>query len=84
MLATKIGNPWDIRSLYEFQYFNCPACQFKTEYFKTQDFVDHAFASHPESTNYLRSIDDGSMDDVDIPCESTVSPNIQEKCNFYI
>ena len=73
MLTSKIENPWDIRSLYEFQYFNCPACHFKTEYFKTQDFVDHAYASHPESTNYLRSIDDGSMDDIDFPWVTTVS-----------
>ena len=79
MLPSKIENPWDIRSLYEFQYFNCPACHFKTEYFKTQDFVDHACTSHPESTNYLRSIDDGSMDDVEIPWETTVSYKMFKK-----
>ena len=71
MLATKTESLWNIKSLYEFQYFNCPACHFKTEYFKTQDFVDHACTSHPESTNYLRNIDDGSMEDVYIPLEST-------------
>ena len=71
MLDLFTENPWEIKSLYEFQYFNCPVCHFKTEYFKTQDFVDHACTSHPESTNYLRNIDDGSMEDVYIPLEST-------------
>ena len=73
MLPTKNESLWDIRSLYEFQYFNCPACHFKTEYFKTQDFVNHAHASHPESTNYLRKINDGSMDDIDFPWAPTTS-----------
>ena len=71
MLDLFTESPWKIKSLYEFQYFNCPVCHFKTEYFKTQDFVDHAYASHPESTNYLRNVDDGSMEDVHIPLEST-------------
>ena len=81
MLDLFTENPWKIKSLYEFQYFNCPVCHFKTEYFKTQDFVNHAHASHPESTNYLRKINDGSLDDIDFPwAPTTVSENI---ANFF-
>ena len=83
MLDLFTENPWKIKSLYEFQYFNCPVCHFKTEYFKTQDFVNHAHASHPESTNYLRKINDGSLDDIDFPWAPTtsVSENI---ANFFL
>ena len=84
MLDLFTENPWKIKSLYEFQYFNCPVCHFKTEYFKTQDFVNHAHASHPESTNYLRKINDGSLDDIDFPWAPTtsVSENIPTKFFF--
>ena len=48
--------PWDVESLYEFQYFNCPTCPYK--HHSAQDFVDHAFNSHPESKNYPDSFSD--------------------------
>ena len=49
-------SPWDVESLYEFQYFNCPTCPYK--HHSAQDFVDHAFNSHPESKNYPDSFSD--------------------------
>ena len=83
MLDLFAENPWKIKSLYEFQYFNCPVCHFKTEYFKTQDFVNHAHASHPESTNYLRKINDGSLDDIDFPWAPTTSVSENIPTNFF-
>ena len=83
MLDLFTENPWKIKSLYEFQYFNCPVCHFKTEYFKTQDFVNHAHASHPESTNYLRKINDGSLDDIDFPWAPTKSVRENIPKNFF-
>ena len=83
MLDLFTENPWEIKSLCEFQYFNCPVCHFKTEYFKTQDFVNHAHASHPESTNYLRKINDGSLDDIDFPWAPTTSVSENIPKNFF-
>ena len=67
-LATevKLENPmWDVKSLYEFQYFNCPSCSYKSDY--KQDFVNHTFNTHPESVDFFRKISDGSLDDIITP-----------------
>ena len=67
-LATevKLENPmWDVKSLYEFQYYNCPSCSYKSDY--KQDFVNHTFNTHPESVDFFRKISDGSLDDIITP-----------------
>ena len=56
-------NPWNILSIYELQYFNCPSCGFIEK--SKQTFVDHALKCHPEAEPYLINICDGSLDDVD-------------------
>ena len=55
-------NPWNILSIYELQYFNCPSCSFIEK--SKQTFVDHALKCHPEAEPYLLNIYDGSLDDV--------------------
>jgi hypothetical protein len=44
-------NPWDVSSIFEFNYFCCPECDFKIqsdEHTETkQEFVDHASSNHP-------------------------------------
>ena len=44
-------NPWDVSSIFEFNYFCCPECDFSTKSdFKKesiQDFVNHASSKHP-------------------------------------
>ena len=44
-------NPWDVSSIFEFNYFCCPECDFKIRSdFNTetkQQFVNHASSSHP-------------------------------------
>ena len=52
-------NPWSIKSIYEFQYFNCPSCAFKRQ--SKQEFINHAYEVHPESIDYLQEIKDGSL-----------------------
>ena len=66
----KVGleNPWNIQSLYELQFFNCPSCDFKNQ--SGQDFVDHAYNSHEECKEYLSNIRDDSLDGVICPWES--------------
>ena len=52
-------NPWNINSIYELQYFNCPSCIFKNS--SKQEMVNHAYECHPESVNFLTQINDDSF-----------------------
>ena len=58
-------NPWMVVSLYDLQYFNCPACAFKN--YSKQTFVNHAYEIHPESIESLNNIQDNSMKDIICP-----------------
>ena len=65
MTSSEVLNPWNIQSIYDLQYFDCPSCEFKNH--SKQRFVNHAFDSHPNSIEYLSLIHDGSFDDVVCP-----------------
>ena len=58
-------NPWDIQSIYDLQFFNCPACVYKDV--SKENFVYHAYENHSDSTTYLAIISDGSLDDIHCP-----------------
>ena len=58
-------NPWNISSIYELQYFNCPSCIFKNR--SKQEIVSHAYECHPESVNFLSKICDNSLSDIICP-----------------
>ena len=64
-------NPWNIKSIYELQYFNCPSCEFRD--CSKQTFVNHAFKDHPEAVDFLTNLQDDSLSDVviDIPANIT-------------
>ena len=66
MTASENQNPWNIKSLNDLQFFNCPSCEFKVKL--EQDLVNHAFDHHfMESSYYLRNIQYyRSTDDNDI------------------
>ena len=66
-MASQIKSPWDISSLYEYQYFQCPACFYRHD--SKQEFVNHTFATHPESVDYFRKISDRSLGDIIAPWE---------------
>ena len=61
----KLENPWDIKSLYELQYFNCPSCVYKDH--SKQKFIVHAYEVHPEALYYLTNILDDSLSDINCP-----------------
>ena len=61
-------NPWDVRSLYELQVYDCPECVFQD--WSKQIFINHAVDNHPDSIQYLNNIQDGSLDDVEISCSN--------------
>ena len=58
-------NPWNIQSIYQFQFFNCPTCLFKDN--SKQEFINHALKLHPESEANLSKICDGSLQDINWP-----------------
>ena len=43
----KNSNPWNIGSINEFSYLNCPECDFHTK--EKKIFQDHATRNHPLS-----------------------------------
>ena len=68
MIPTEEKSPWNIESLYNLQFFNCPSCIYKHD--SKQDFICHAYDTHPESVDYLKNISDGSISDILCPWES--------------
>ena len=58
-------NPWNICSIYELQYFNCPSCVFKIS--SKQEFINHAYEFHPDAIDYLMKINDNSLSDIICP-----------------
>ena len=58
------NNPWDVKSIYELQYFNCPGdgCNYKNH--SKQEFADHIVDNHPEYLILKKSITDDSLSDI--------------------
>ena len=54
MITESMTNPWDIQSIYDLQYFVCPACIFYDP--SRQELVNHACKIHPESVEFLKNI----------------------------
>ena len=73
------NNPWDIKSIYELQYFNCPKCVYKNN--SKQEFVLHTNENHPEAIKKLINISDGSLDDVYCPWGTTDFVDVQNEFN---
>ena len=69
-------SPWNIQSIYELQYFNCPSCAFKNHF--KQEFINHAFENHIESIDYLLNINDNSLLDVIFPNNEIEKPTIKK------
>ena len=63
-------NPWIIQSIYDFQYFNCPTCDFFDR--SKQEFINHVYYCHSDAIEYLDSIIDDSLEDVIVPWESKI------------
>ena len=74
-------NPWNIRSIYDLQYFNCPSCIFKNS--SKQEIINHAYNLHPESIEYLMNIDDNSLMDVSLPWDVVVKKEIKAETEHF-
>ena len=69
-------NPWNIQSIYELQYFNCPSCAFKNHF--KQEFINHAYENHTDSIDHLLNINDNSLSDIIFPNNEVEKPNIEK------
>ena len=82
MIKMQDLNPWQISSVYElfdnrFQCFVCKVCNFGLK--SKHLFINHVLEYHPESIDSLKSIKDGSLDDVEFPnLESDAEININK------
>merc|ERR1712012_1305094 len=47
-------NPWTVNDLDDFLFYCCPQCDHKTQ--TKSLFVNHAFLSHPESQETIKSM----------------------------
>ena len=58
---------WNVKSLYELQYFFCPDndCNYKNK--SKHEFVDHIVDNHPEYMILQKSISDDSLSDITNP-----------------
>ena len=77
MIGQGQDNPWNIQSIYDLQYFNCPSCVFKDN--SKQEFIDHVYEIHPDSLEFLLKINDDSLADIIFPYikeENTEEPVI--------
>ena len=68
-MTVKEKSPWNIECLYDLQFFNCPSCIYKHN--SKQDFICHAYDTHPESVDYLKNIKDGSLSDILCPWDKS-------------
>ena len=74
-------NPWNIQSIYDLQYFNCPVCIFKDP--SKQDIINHAYDYHPESIEHLMNINDNSLMDISLPWHINVKKEIKTEEEFF-
>ena len=80
-MDTKTDNPWDVKSIYELQYFHCPKCVYINH--SKQEFIIHASEMHPEARKKLSNIVDGSLDDVYCPWEAFDSFGVKNDPSFF-
>ena len=52
-------NPWDVSTLDDFLYYNCPECDVKEK--DKQVFLEHAILSHDHAKHTLQLIKEGDQ-----------------------
>ena len=52
-------NPWDVATLDDFLYYNCPECDVKEK--DKQVFLEHAILSHDHAKHTLQLIKEGGQ-----------------------
>ena len=68
-------NPWDIKSIYDLQFYNCPSCVYKDQ--SKQEIIYHAYEFHPDSVDFLVKIKDDSFTDIICPWDTKIKNEIE-------
>ena len=76
---TKTSSLWSMKSINDFQYFNCPGCDFKHQ--SKQEFINHANELHPESIEHLEQMED--LDGVLCPWKKSKFLKTKSHQEFY-
>ena len=69
-------NPWSVKSMEEFRFYNCPECDHKESILR--DFVGHALECHPKSGELLDSLDVDNKEKHQSVSHPQVYPKIEE------
>ena len=69
----ELNNVWNVNSIYDLQFFNCPDEQCNFKHSSKQEFIDHVCDNHAEYLILRNSISDGSLDDINNPLIDTPS-----------
>ena len=73
-------NPWDIKSIYDLQFYNCPSCVYKDQ--SKQEIIYHAYEFHPDSVDFLVKIKDDSFTDIICPWDTTIKIKNEIEANM--
>ena len=91
-----IPNPWQVESVQDFIYINCPECVFKTK--EGSSFQNHAIQNHPQSHIFFDTqYDDVKPDPLNLNSEIKVNrrkqsleprpnlePNLEPNCELIV
>ena len=73
-------NPWDVKSLEEFQYYCCPSCPSK--FADKNDFIKHVWEAHPESQSTIELFGGGDKENVKtVQIVGNLGSELEEKFN---
>ena len=71
-------NPWNVSSLEDFHFYNCPECELK--YASKEQFIGHAVLKHPKALEFIptftQSVEPMTSDPLTTP-EVHFDPNIK-------
>ena len=72
-----IINPWDVKSLEEFLYYNCPECTDRCT--SRDEFINHAWDNHPKSQMTLIALKMKLEDEVENG--ETLEVKLEDACS---
>ena len=49
-------NPWNVPTLSDFMFYNCPECVYKSK--DDTDFQTHAVVNHPQAKNFFEKLEE--------------------------
>ena len=71
------NNPWDVTTVDEFLFYNCPECEVKAK--DADTFMSHAIEKHELAKHYMSQYD--LIQDKDIKIEVQENESSSQKCD---